>query len=226
MNDLNKLTISVTFEGNQIKATCAELEVEAVGETMNEALKALQEAIDSFIAKNEKLHQNLFIRGLHGGDDSEGFDWWLEDTLNDLFRAKLLKAFCDNYPKVDRENPFAHLKIPSIDWDGGDDYGEWKAAQRNAYEGLIAEGKKNQAWVNFIQAVCSVKLKCFWKPQQPQIYQGWKDIGLPVLSFQKIMAMTYREIDTLITVPKLTASREKPVGKKRKDTRSRTAVSD
>lgn len=196
---LNKLTIELTLDNNRIKAVCPELNLETHGDWRGQAIEKLQEAIDDVVIANVDSGNTPsdFVKAMYAEEDRDGFDFWLEEERCQRLKAKLLDVFCKLYPTVNRENPFAHLDIPSVDWDSGLNYDKWNKAERKAYEDFIDQGESSKLWVNFVQAICAAKYSGYDKGYRPSVYKRWKSIGLPVLSQKKMDAMTWEEIEAL-----------------------------
>lgn len=189
---INKLTIEIELKNNILVANCNDLNCSASGEFLGKLLENLQEELDLSVLNlvdNEPEKVNTFIKSLFGaeetGDIDKDFDMYIEQIRYSLFREKLDKAFLLAYPKSQKYIPI--LPIPYVFWDGGEKYESDLERERLGYEGLINNGKNDRDWIDFVQWIAVPSIKIMLRHQQREKYDRWKEIGLPLPSFEAIL---------------------------------------
>lgn len=110
-------------------------------------------------------------------------------------------AIIRNYPSL-KDHWNVRVAIPSPDWEEPERRSyksktefekalkEWnwkEKAEKEAWEALIYKGKDDPKWIAWIQWVSQVQLPAYTKVQQKEVWERWKRIGLPVLSFKETL---------------------------------------
>lgn len=125
----------------------------------------------------------------------------LHETRHSIKRQREEWAILRNYPSLEGHwnlsiaIPYPGWDMPEEDWyDSRAEFEkaltEWnwmENAEKEAWEALIYKGKDDPKWIEWIQWLTKEILPGYVKEQQKEVWERWKKIGLPVLSFKETL---------------------------------------